>query len=539
MALPNDSKKPGNERPSPEREESAEEWVPSANPWLIAISVMLATFMEILDTSIVTVALPHMAGSLGATTDQATWVVTSYLVSNAIVLPSTAWIAGRFGRKRSLMVCIVLFTLSSFLCGAANNLGLLILARVAQGAGGGALQPLSQAILLESFPPHRRGAGMAFFALGVVVAPVVGPTLGGWITDSYSWRWLFYINIPVGIAALLMIQRFVEDPWYIRHGGPRRIDLVGFGLLAIGLATLQIILDKGQQADWFGASWVRWFAVIAGLALVSFVFWELRFPAPVVNLRILKNRNFALGTLLIILVGVIIYSPLTLLPEFLQTLRGFPALQSGLAQSPRGLGALLMTPVVGYLSGRIDARRLILIGFLAAGCSIFLFGNINLDVGIGSIALPNFLQGMAMSMIFIPLSTISTGNLPREQIGSGTGIYNLMRNLGGGIGISVVTTLLARRAQTHQTILAAHLTPYDAAFQAQLHSLQGAFSTHVGSVLAAQQSLAVSYNLTVRQATLLAYIDNFRWLALVSLVCLATAIFLKKVPPHSPGAIAH
>jgi DHA2 family multidrug resistance protein len=511
------------------------EWHPEAKPWLIALSVMLATFMEVLDTTIVTVALPHMAGSLGASTDEATWVVTSYLVANAVVLPSTAWFARRFGRKRFLLTCIVIFTLSSFLCGIATSLGFLILARIAQGAGGGALQPLSQAILLESFPPHRRGAGMAMFAIGVIVAPVVGPTLGGWITDTYSWRWLFYINIPVGLAAFLMIGRFIEDPPYLRTVRPGRIDLIGFGLLAIGLATLQIILDKGQEADWFGAVWVRWFALVAAVTLIWFVFRQLRVPDPIVNLRVLKNRNFAVGTVLITLMGVIIYSPLTLLPEFLQTLRGYSAMESGLAQSPRGLGSLLMTPLIGYLTGRVDARRLIAVGFLIAGVSIYLFGNINLDVGIGNIALPNFLQGLGMSMIFVPLATISTGALPKEQIGNGTGIYNLMRNQGGGLGISIVTTLLARRAQAHQTVLVSHVNPYSPIYQAQWQSFHSMFASQTGLASPGSQALAATYASVIRQATLLAYIDDFRWLALLSLVCLASVFFLKKVPLQRSG----
>ncbi|HVV73479.1 MAG TPA: DHA2 family efflux MFS transporter permease subunit, partial [Verrucomicrobiae bacterium] len=495
-------------------------------------------FMEVLDTTIVTVALPHMAGSLAASTDEATWVITSYLVSNAIVLPSTAWFARKFGRKRFLMVCIVVFTVASFCCGAASSLGLLVIARNVQGAGGGALQPISQAILLESFPPHRRGAGMAVFALGVIVAPVIGPTLGGWITDSYSWRWLFYINIPVGAAALFMIQRFIEDPPYIRNARPGRIDMTGFGLLAIGIAAFQIILDKGQEADWFGAIWVRWLTMLSAGSVVLFVLWELRTPEPIVDLRILKNRNFAIGTALITLMGALIYSPLTLLPEFLQTLRGYPAVVSGLAQSPRGLGSMLMTPLVGYLTGRVDARRLITVGFIIAGLSIYLFGNINLSVGIGNIALPNFLQGMGISMIFVPLATISTGTLPNEQIGSGTGLYNLMRNLGGSIGISVVTTFLARDTQAHQTVLASHLTRYNPLLETHLSAAQSLFATRATSPQAAQQALALTYQSLVRQSTVLAYIDDFRWLALVSATCLAGVFFLKKVAPQRPG-LAH
>ena len=511
------------------------EWRPQTSPWLIAISVMLATFMEVLDTTIVTVALPHIAGSMAASTDEATWVVTSYLVSNAIVLPSTAWFARRFGRKRFLLTCIVLFTASSFLCGTATSLGFLVIARVAQGAGGGALQPLSQAILLESFPPYQRGAGMAAFAIGVIVAPVVGPTVGGWITDAYSWRWLFYINIPVGAAALLMIHRFIEDPPYLRNSRPGHIDVFGFCLLAVGLATLQIILDKGQEADWFGAVWIRWFALTSIVASITFVFWELRTTEPIVDLRILKNRNFAIGTVLITLMGALIYSPLTLLPEFLQTLLGYPAMDSGLAQSPRGLGALLMTPIIGYLTSRVDARRLIAVGFTIAGISIFMFGNINLDVGVKNIAVPNFLQGMGMSMIFVPLATISTGALPQAQIGSGTGIYNLMRNQGGSIGISIATSLLARRSQAHQSILVAHMTPYTVRYEAWLHSFGNMLAAQSGSVQAHQQALGASYRIVREQATLLAYIDVFRWLALISLACLAAAFLLKKVKPHRPG----
>lgn len=499
---------------------------------------MLAAFMEILDTTIVTVALPHMAGSMGVTTNDATWVVTSYLVSNAIVLPASAWFSRRFGRKRFLLTCIVVFTLSSFLCGTATTLGFLIAARVVQGAGGGALQPISQAILLESFPPHRRGAGMAAFAVGVVVAPVLGPTVGGWITDAYSWRWLFYINIPVGILAMLMIQRFVEDPPYIRDTRPGRIDLLGLGLLAIGIASLQVILDKGEQADWFGSPWVRWFALTSVLTLVSFVVWELYTPEPIVNLRVLENWNFAVGTLLITLMGALIYSPLTLLPEFLQDQLGYPALDSGLAQSPRGLGAMLMMPLIGYLTGRVDTRRLIALGFIIAGYAVYLFGNINLDIGIWSIAVPNFLQGVGMSMIFVPLSTISTGALPNEQIGAGTGIYNLMRNLGGSVGISVVTTMLVRRSQAHQDVLVAHLTPYTLAYRQHLHALQAGFARHSGTVQAASQALRATYRSLVQQATLLAYIDDFRWLALVSGACLAGVFLLKKASVQRPR-LAH
>jgi len=514
------------------------EYRAAVNPWLIAIAVMLATFMEVLDTTIVTVSLPHMAGNLSSTTDEATWVLTSYLVSNAIILPAAAWFSRYFGRKRFLLTCIVIFTLSSFLCGAATSLGFLIVARVIQGAGGGALQPLSQAILLESFPPQRRGAAMAMFGMGIVVAPVIGPTLGGWITDNYSWRWLFYINIPVGIAAILMILRFVHDPHYVRSARPARIDGIGFGLMAVGLAALQIILDKGQEDDWFSAVWIRWFSLICIVSLVAFVFWELRSDHPIVNLRVLKNRNFAVGTVLITLMGVVIYSPLALLPEFLQVLLGYPALDSGLAQSPRGVGAFLMLPLIGFLTGRLDARKLIAVGFIVAGAAIFMFGNINLNIGIMSIALPNFLQGLGMSMVFVPLTTITTATLPNDQIANATGIYNLMRNIGGSTGISMVTTMLARGAQAHQTILVAHMTPYDAVYQTRLRLFQTGLTPHVGAPVAHQKALAALYAQLVQQSTMLAFIDNFRWLALIAVVCLAGVFLLRKVNPHGPS-LAH
>jgi DHA2 family multidrug resistance protein len=510
---------------------------PAVNPWFIAIAVMLATFMEVLDTTIVTVALPHMAGNLSATTDEATWVLTSYLVSNAVILPAASWFSKFFGRKRFLLTCIVLFTASSFLCGAAASLGFLIAARVMQGAGGGALQPLSQAILLESFPPHKRGLAMAMFGMGIVVAPVIGPTLGGWITDNYSWRWLFYINIPVGITAVLLIMLFVRDPSHVRNARPGRIDGLGFGLMAIGLATLQIVLDKGQQDNWFSAIWLRWFSVTCVTSLVLFVIWELRSDHPIVDLHVLKNRNFAIGTALITLMGVVIYSPLALLPQFLQVLLGYPALDSGLAQSPRGFGAFLILPWVGILTNRVDPRRLIASGFVLAGAAIFMFGNINLNIGIANIAIPNFLQGVGMSMVFVPLATLTTMTLPDDQIGNATGIFNLMRNIGGSTGISMVTTMTARCAQAHQTILAAHLTPYDVAWRARLHLIEGGLAPRVGSALAQRQAVGALYNQLVQQSTMLAYIDNFRWLAVIAWLCLVGVFFLKKVSLHHPSRV--
>src|SRR5882724_10993103 len=322
------------------------EWTPSFNPWLIAAAVMLATFMEVLDTSVANVALPHIAGNLSASTDEATWVLTSYLVSNAIVLPITGWLGSRFGRKRLLITCIIIFTVSSALCGAAGSLGFLILARIIQGAGGGALQPIAQAVLLESFPPEKRGSAMAIYGMGIIVAPIIGPTLGGWITDNYSWRWIFYINVPVGALAVFMSQTFIEDPPYIRRVVGAGIDYIGFGLMAVGLSALQIVLDKGQEDDWFGSNLIVSLAIVTVVCLTVFVIWELKTKDPIVNLKVLGNRNFGLGVVLIMVVGAILYGTTAMLPIFLQTLMGYPATQRGLAVSPRGLGSLVSMFIV-------------------------------------------------------------------------------------------------------------------------------------------------------------------------------------------------
>ena len=511
------------------------EWQPNVNPWIIACAVMLATFMEVLDTTIVAVALPHIAGSLSASTDEATWTLTSYLVSNAIILPASGWLARRFGRKRFLLSCIVLFTCSSLVCGLASTLGMLILARIVQGIGGGALQPLSQAILLESFPPEKRGMAMAVFALGVVVAPILGPTLGGWLTDNYSWRWAFYINIPVGILAVTMINAFVEDPPYIRAARPGRIDAVGFGLMALALAAVQVILDRGQQVDWFSATWVCWFAAISVLSLIAFLIRELTVSEPIVNLRVLRNRNFAVGIVMITMVGVALYSAITLLPLFLQTLMGYSALQSGLAVSPRGAGALMTMPLVGYLSDKVDFRKLIATGFIVVAASLWWLGAINLEITMSTIVWPSVFTGVGLSMIFVPLSSVAMGTLPQEEMGNASGIFNLMRNVGGSVGISAVTTMLVRDAQLHQANMVAHLTPGDIAFGLRSLSLRHFLEEHFDRVDAAHKAQALMYGELQRQSTLWAFVNNFRMLALICLVCAGSVVLFRKVikkPAH-------
>src|SRR6266496_149378 len=516
---------------------SQQQWTPTFNPWLIAASVMLATFMEVLDTSVANVALPHIAGNLSATTEEATWVLTSYLVSNAIVLPAANWFGRYFGRKRFLIVCIAIFTLSSALCGAAASLGQLIVARIAQGAGGGALQPIAQAVLMESFPREKRGSAMAVYGLGVVVAPIIGPTLGGWITDNYSWRWIFYINIPIGILAVFMANTFVEDPPYIRDQRPGRIDYIGFGLMAVALGALQLVLDRGQEDEWFASSFITAFAILCVTAAFAFIIWELRSSEPIVDLRVLVNRNFAVGTSLMIIMGIVLYGTIALLPLFLQTLMGYPAVTSGMAVSPRGFGAITSMLIVGRLINRVRGRYLVMFGFSVLAYSIYLFSKINLEISISSIIWPNIISGFGMGFVFVPLTTMALGTLSNEQMGNASGVFNLMRNTGGSVGIATVTTLLARGAQIHQAALVSHLTPYDPAFQERLRQMAGGVAARGGPALATQQAYAGIYGTLVRQATVLSYIDVFRFLSFLCLLCIPATLLFERVKKKT-GAVA-
>ncbi|HTK37483.1 MAG TPA: DHA2 family efflux MFS transporter permease subunit [Pyrinomonadaceae bacterium] len=506
-----------------------QQWIPSFNPWLIAMSVMLATVMEVLDTSVANVALPHISGNLSATTEEATWVLTSYLISNAIVLPATSWIGKFIGRKRFLLICIVLFTLASALCGAAPNLQTLIIARVLQGIGGGALQPIAQAVLLESFPPSRRGVAMAVYGMGVVVAPIIGPTLGGWITDNYSWRWIFYINLPVGALAAFMANTFVEDPPYLKDQKPGRIDYIGFGLMALGLSALELTLDLGQQKDWFSSPFIVFTTISCVVLLISFVIWELFTPEPIVNLRVFLNRNFAVGCALIATIGIVLYGSTALLPLFLQTLLGYPAVESGLAVSPRGIGAVLSMVIVGRLITKVDSRYLIVFGFTVLTISIYMFTGLNLYIAQSNIVYPMLISGFALGFVFVPLTTMTMSTLPQEQIGNATGIYNLMRNSGGSIGISLLAFLLTRGSQVHQSFLMERVNQYNTAFQQTFEQLKQGFMVHTDAVTATQQAYAAIYGMVVKQAMVLSYLDCFWLLTVLCAICIPAAFLFKRV----------
>jgi DHA2 family multidrug resistance protein len=500
---------------------------------------MLATFMEVIDTSIASVALPHIAGSLSATTDEATWVLTSYLVANAVVLPASGWFALKFGRKRFLITCILIFTAASFACGAATSLGMILVARAIQGAGGGALQPLSQAILLESFPPEKRGSAMAIFALGVVVAPVLGPTLGGWLTDQYSWRWAFYVNLPVGALALTMISRFVHDPPYIKNAKVGRIDAIGLGLLAIWVGALQIVLDKGQEDDWFGATWIRWTVAIIVIGLAAFFVREMTAKEPLVKLKVFCDRNFLVGCALMGLFGGAIYGLVTILPLFYQTLLGYTASAAGWAVSPRGIGAILIMPVIAVLTQWVDNRALIFTGFIGFALTSVWMSNLTMDIGPYSLLWPVIFSGAASGMVFVPLSTAAMGTLRNEQMGNAAGLFNLLRNVGGGVGISVVNTLISRRTQIHRAYLAEHIGPQSVAFQQQLNLYQTAMSAHADGSTAALRARELIDRTLDQQATLLSYVDDLRYMAIVCFACGVMVFLMKKVKSKGGAGMAH
>ncbi|HUY95853.1 MAG TPA: DHA2 family efflux MFS transporter permease subunit [Terracidiphilus sp.] len=503
------------------------------NPWLVTLSVMLPTFMEVLDTAIASVALPYIAGSLSASNSEATWVLTSYLVANAVILPASNWFARRFGRKKFLLFCVVVFTIASFFCGAAPSLAVILLARVCQGAGGGALQPLSQSILLESFPLQKRSQAMAAYGLGIVVAPVLGPTLGGWLTDTFSWRYAFYINIPVGILAVIMISRFVHDPPFIKSAKVGPFDNIGFGLLVVWTGCLQVVLDKGQEDDWFGAIWVRWAVAALIVALVGWIWRSWTNPKGLVDLHVLKDRNFRTGCFLIALLGMCIYITIAILPLYYQEILGYTAFAAGLVVGPRGIGSFVGSPLIGILGSRFDNRKLLSMGFVGFGiCSLY-FGMVNLEIGPFTLLLPITLTGFALSFIFVPLATLTTATIKREEMGNATGLFNMLRNIGGSIGIAMATTALIRRAAYYQTQIGAHITPSDAEFQQKSQMAARYLGQHLGHAAGRPGALGLLYGLMQQQAALRAYVDVFRWTALLAFFCAGAVWLFRKPPEHA------
>jgi DHA2 family multidrug resistance protein len=513
----------------------AEEWRSPVNPWIIALVVTLATFMEVLDTSIANVALPHVAGSLSAGQDESTWILTSYLVSNAIVLPLSGWLSSIIGRKRFYMGCVAIFTISSFLCGLAPNLAMLVFFRILQGAGGGGLQPSSQAILVDTFPHAKRGMAFAVYGIAVVVAPAIGPTLGGWITDDFSWRWIFFINIPVGILSLLLTQRLIHDPPYFRRRKLKetRIDYIGLGLVALGLGTLQVILDKGQREDWFESHFIVWLSVISAASLLFAVFWEWNHKDPIVDLHLFRERTFAAANFLMFMLGFALLGSTLMLPLFMQTLLGYTAERSGMALSPGGFAIMVMMPIVGFLVSRYSSRWLILFGLTTLSWSLFHMTNFNLGVDFHSMMMARVYQAAGMAFLFMPINIAAYAFLPREKNNAAAGLMNLARNIGGSFGISFVTTMLARRAQVHQVQLVEKLNAANPQFRSALYGMThviagaGAAGPGSGPGTAQQHAYALMQANVGRQAAMLAYIDNF-WLLGVVILCLLPCVFLVK-----------
>src|SRR5271167_2693463 len=517
-----------------------EVWQPRVNPWLIAGAVSLAAFMEVLDTSIANVALPHIAGGLAASNDESTWVLTSYLVSNAIVLPLSGWLVASLGRKRFFLICIMFFTASSLLCGIAPSLGFLLLFRVLQGAFGGGLQPMAQSILGDSFAPEKRGLAFSLYGITTICAPAIGPTLGGWITDNYSWRWIFYINVPVGIVALILVYQLIEDPPYIARLKARLsgFDFIGFSLLTLGVGALQIVLDKGQEDDWFGSRFITTLVVIAAVGLISLVIWEWFQKQPIVDVRLFKNFNVATTNLMFLMLGAALFSSTVLMPQLLQTLMGYTAQKAGNVLSAGALVVLVVLPMVGKLTTRLQARHIIAFGWITLAVSMYVScKQIDLLMSFRSATFLRVWQYIPVAFLFVPLTLAGYVGLAPEKTNAAAGLMNFFRNMGQSVGTSAVTTLIARRSQYHQSVLAEY-TDSDR-FRNALAALSMSL-TRVGlsAHTAQQQALGRLYALLQSQAAVLSYVDAYWLLSVCSAIMFVSSFFLKKNEPGGGGNVS-
>jgi DHA2 family multidrug resistance protein len=507
--------------------------------WIVAITVMLPTLIEIVDTSVVNVSLDNIRGSLSAGIDESTWIITSYLVSNAIIIPITAWLSRFFGRKNYLIFSISLFTFSSFMCGSAWNLKSLIFFRVLQGAGGGALQPISQAILLETFPPHQHGMAMAIFGIGIMFGPIIGPLLGGWITDNWSWHWIFYINVPIGIVSILMAWLIIVNPPYMERM-KMKIDYWGLFFLAVGLGCLQVVLDKGEREDWFSSQLIIWLSFISVSSLILFVILEFSTENPIVNLRTFRNISFSSGNLIMFFAFFNLFGSIVLLPIYLETLMGYTAFLAGLALGPGGIATMIAMPIAGTLVNRINPKAIIAFGIAVAAYSVYLMSKFSLLADFSAVFWPRVVLGVGMGFLFVPLTTVTMSTIKKEEMGNATAIFNLLRNLGGSFGVAFVTTLLARRAQIHQVHLVEHLTPLDRNLQRALPQISQMLQERgFLPTLLDQGSLGTIYHQLVREASMLAFNDAFYLLFFMMMLILPLVLLMKKGKGGTPGAGIH
>ena len=496
---------------------------------------MFATFMEVLDTTVVNVSLPHIAGSLSASVDEASWALTSYLVANGIVIPISGWLANYFGRKNLLLISTVGFTVASLLCGIAPSMGLLVTFRVIQGACGGSLQPLSQAVVLEAFPREQHGKAMAIWAMGAIVAPVVGPVLGGWLTDNFTWRWVFYINLPVGFVSVFLIKTFLKDPPYIRRSSAR-VDSWGLATLVVWVAALQIMLDKGQEEDWFDSRFIVVLAVAFAMGLLAWVGRELTTRDPVADLRVFGQAPFAAGTAVMAIVSFVMYGSQVTISIWLQTLLGYPSVQAGEAMLALGLGAALSMPVASSLVSRFDPRKVFVCGILTFSFSFYRLMGFNLNVGYWDVFWPQFIQGSSLGLVFVPLMVLTMAFIPKERMGNATGLFNMMRNIGGGVGISLVATMLTRLGQQHTNLLVANISQLSPSALRLVGGLRGLFAGS-GPVLADQQAYAALFGLVEREASMVALVRVFQYLGVLALVLIPIIAFTKRPPKGQSGTI--
>jgi DHA2 family multidrug resistance protein len=518
----------------------APQWKPTHNPWAVALTVTLATFMEVLDTSIANVALPHMAGSLGASLDEATWVLTSYLVASAVILPISGWLANRFGRKRFYMSCVVVFTTCSLLCGFAPSLPFLIVARILQGLGGGGLAPSEQAILADTFPVAKRGQAFAVYGMAVVFAPAIGPTLGGWITDNFNWHWIFFINLPVGILSFFLSNRMVEDPPHLverrKASKHLKVDFTGLGLVGIGVGLLEFTLDRGQEKDWFSDPSIRASFMTAVILLLVFVYWEWRHPDPIVDIKLLKNRNFGTAVFLQLILGTVLFGTTVLIPQYLQTLLGYTAEQAGMVLSPAGFVLMFMMIIAGRLVSRVDARALAAFGYFCTAIGVYNLTRLDLNTAYQTATMWRIFQVMALPFIFIPISTLNYVGVPIEKNNQISSLSNFARNIGGSAGTALLTTFIARTSQTHQQSLGAHSGSGNLGYTLYLNSIQSILiSRGVSAAQAAQMAVGEAYREMQLQASMLSYHNAFVVLA-AAIFCLVPLPFVMRLPKARPKA---